>query len=67
MTDEQKQSIMFTLSDLPPSNAGGESIIQTTLDFWEKEQDREEIGLKDLETTLSLNVFNNKKSEYKWK
>ncbi|XP_042365105.1 torsin family 1 isoform X2 [Plectropomus leopardus] len=44
------------------SNAGGESIIQTALDFWKAGQDREEIELKDLETLLSLSVFNNKKS-----
>ncbi|XP_076613867.1 torsin family 1 isoform X2 [Chaetodon auriga] len=44
------------------SNAGGDSIIQTTLDFWKTGRDREEIELKDLETLLSLSVFNNKKS-----
>lgn len=44
------------------SNAGAESIIQTALDFWKTGQQREEIELKDLETALSLAVFNNKKS-----
>ncbi|XP_033845283.1 torsin family 1 isoform X1 [Periophthalmus magnuspinnatus] len=44
------------------SNAGGESIIQTALDFWKAGRDREDIGLSDLETALSLSVFNNKKS-----
>ncbi|XP_041815944.1 torsin family 1 isoform X2 [Chelmon rostratus] len=44
------------------SNAGGDSIIQTALDFWRAGRDREEMELKDLETVLSLSVFNNKKS-----
>ncbi|KAM6985477.1 torsin family 1 [Aplochiton taeniatus] len=44
------------------SNAGGESITQTTLDFWSGGREREEIQLRDLETALSLSVFNNKKS-----
>ncbi|XP_030004630.1 torsin family 1 isoform X1 [Sphaeramia orbicularis] len=44
------------------SNAGGESIIQTALDFWRDGRDRNEIELHDLETALSLSVFNNKKS-----
>ncbi|XP_068190648.1 torsin-1A-like isoform X2 [Antennarius striatus] len=44
------------------SNAGGESIIQTALDFWTSGRIREEIELRDLETVLSLSVFNNKKS-----
>lgn len=51
--------------DLSPSNAGGESIIETALNFWKAGRDREEIELKDLETVLSLSVFNNKKSQYK--
>lgn len=46
------------------SNAGGDSIIQTALDFWRGGRDREEIELKDLETSLSLSVFNNKKSGF---
>ncbi|XP_054612825.1 torsin family 1 isoform X2 [Dunckerocampus dactyliophorus] len=45
------------------SNAGGESIIQTALDFWNAGRDRDEMELKDLETSLSLSVFNNKRSE----
>ncbi|XP_020506571.1 torsin family 1 isoform X2 [Labrus bergylta] len=44
------------------SNAGGESIIQTVLDFWKEGKDREELELRDLETQLSLSVFNTKKS-----
>ncbi|XP_054612827.1 torsin family 1 isoform X4 [Dunckerocampus dactyliophorus] len=44
------------------SNAGGESIIQTALDFWNAGRDRDEMELKDLETSLSLSVFNNKRS-----
>ncbi|KAM8744453.1 torsin family 1 isoform X1 [Acanthopagrus latus] len=44
------------------SNAGADSIIKTALEFWKTGQQREEIELKDLETALSLAVFNNKKS-----
>ncbi|XP_074547307.1 torsin family 1 isoform X2 [Halichoeres trimaculatus] len=44
------------------SNAGGDSIVQKALDFWRGGQNREEIELRDLETDLSLSVFNNKKS-----
>ncbi|XP_031715901.1 torsin family 1 isoform X1 [Anarrhichthys ocellatus] len=44
------------------SNAGGEGIIETALDFWKAGRDREELELKDLETVLSLSVFNNKRS-----
>ncbi|XP_029301056.1 LOW QUALITY PROTEIN: torsin-1A-like [Cottoperca gobio] len=44
------------------SNAGGEIIAQTALDFWKAGRDREKIELKDLETLLSLEAFNNKKS-----
>ncbi|KAK5613843.1 hypothetical protein CRENBAI_015449 [Crenichthys baileyi] len=46
------------------SNAGGDGIIQTALDFWRKGRDRKEIELKDLETALSLSVFNNNKSGF---
>ncbi|CAL8406242.1 unnamed protein product [Arctogadus glacialis] len=44
------------------SNAGGESITHTTLDFWKTGKDREELALKDVEMSLSLAVFNNKNS-----
>ncbi|TWW66348.1 torsin-1A-like [Takifugu rubripes] len=44
------------------SNAGGESIVDIALDFWKAGRSREEIELRDLETVLSLSVFNNKKS-----
>uniref|UniRef100_UPI0037E7D79B torsin-1A-like isoform X2 n=1 Tax=Semicossyphus pulcher TaxID=241346 RepID=UPI0037E7D79B len=44
------------------SNAGGENIVQTALDFWKAGRGREEIELKDLEALLSLSVFNNKQS-----
>ncbi|XP_028318293.1 torsin-1A-like isoform X2 [Gouania willdenowi] len=46
------------------SNSGGESIVQTALDFWRAGRDRSEIQLKDLETSLSLSVFNNKESGF---
>uniref|UniRef100_A0A3Q2P0H2 Torsin family 1 n=1 Tax=Fundulus heteroclitus TaxID=8078 RepID=A0A3Q2P0H2_FUNHE len=45
------------------SNAGGEDIIQTALEFWKEGRKREEIELKDLEKALSLSVFNNNNSE----
>ncbi|XP_039635712.1 torsin-1A-like [Perca fluviatilis] len=44
------------------SNAGGQSITQTALDFWKAGRDREEIELNDLETALSLSVFNSNNS-----
>nr|XP_040054547.1 torsin-1A-like [Gasterosteus aculeatus aculeatus] len=44
------------------SNAGREGIIQTALDFRKAGRDREELELKDLETVLSVSVFNNKNS-----
>uniref|UniRef100_A0A3P9IAL4 Torsin n=1 Tax=Oryzias latipes TaxID=8090 RepID=A0A3P9IAL4_ORYLA len=46
------------------SNAGGESIVETALDFWREGRAREEIDLKDLETSVSLSVFNNEKSGF---
>ncbi|CAN9504400.1 unnamed protein product [Ophioblennius macclurei] len=46
------------------SNTGGESIIDTTLEFWKEGRQREEIELRDLETALSLSVFNNNKSGF---
>ncbi|GAA6219264.1 torsin-1A-like isoform X1 [Lates japonicus] len=46
------------------SNTGGDSIIQTALDFWQEGRNREEIELKDLETSLSLSVFNNKQGGF---
>lgn len=44
------------------SNAGGESIIETALEFWKAGRNREEIELKHLETDLTVSVFNNKNS-----
>ncbi|KAK3524596.1 hypothetical protein QTP70_029917 [Hemibagrus guttatus] len=46
------------------SNAGGKEIVQVALDFWKAGRDREEIELKDLESALSLSVFNNKNSGF---
>uniref|UniRef100_A0A3B5Q318 Torsin n=1 Tax=Xiphophorus maculatus TaxID=8083 RepID=A0A3B5Q318_XIPMA len=40
------------------SNAGGDDITKTALEFWKAGKGREEITLKDLEKTLSLSVFN---------
>ncbi|XP_034048655.1 torsin family 1 isoform X2 [Thalassophryne amazonica] len=44
------------------SNAGGDGIIKTALEFWKLGHNREEIGLKDLEDSLSVSVFNDKNS-----
>lgn len=44
------------------SNAGGDLITKTALDFWRAGRKREEIQLKDLEPVLSVGVFNNKHS-----
>ncbi|KAL0965236.1 hypothetical protein UPYG_G00278560 [Umbra pygmaea] len=46
------------------SNSGGEDITQVALDFWREGKNREEIKLKDLETALSLSVFNNKQGGF---
>ncbi|XP_078812061.1 torsin-1A-like isoform X2 [Oryzias latipes] len=46
------------------SNAGGEIIVQTALDFWRARRDRKEIDLKDLKTSVSLSIFNNDQSEW---
>ncbi|XP_022624984.1 torsin-1A-like [Seriola dumerili] len=46
------------------SNAGGDNIAQTALDFWKAGRKREEIGHKDLGTSLSLSLFNNKDSGF---
>ncbi|XP_026209921.1 torsin-1A-like [Anabas testudineus] len=40
------------------SNSGGENITRTALNFWKDGRKREEIELKDLETMLTLIVFN---------
>ncbi|XP_065784340.1 torsin-1B isoform X2 [Muntiacus reevesi] len=42
------------------SNAGGDLITKTALDFWRAGRKREDIQLKDLEAVLSVGVFNNK-------
>uniref|UniRef100_A0A2K5C7B1 Torsin-1A C-terminal domain-containing protein n=1 Tax=Aotus nancymaae TaxID=37293 RepID=A0A2K5C7B1_AOTNA len=44
------------------SNAGGDLISKTALDFWRAGRKREDIQLKDLEPVLSVRVFNNKHS-----
>ncbi|XP_029468789.1 torsin-1A-like [Rhinatrema bivittatum] len=44
------------------SNAGGDLITQVALDFWKSGKKREDMQLKDLETILSVGVFNNKNS-----
>uniref|UniRef100_A0A3Q3MM34 Torsin n=1 Tax=Mastacembelus armatus TaxID=205130 RepID=A0A3Q3MM34_9TELE len=46
------------------SNAGGDSIIKTALEFWKAGRNREEIELRDLETLVSLSVFNNNESGF---
>ncbi|RVE66029.1 hypothetical protein OJAV_G00122530 [Oryzias javanicus] len=42
------------------STAGEERIVQTALDFWKAGRDREEIDLKDIETSLYRSIFNDK-------
>ncbi|XP_053196153.1 torsin-1A-like [Scomber japonicus] len=44
------------------SNTEGHSITETALDFWRAGRDREDIELKDLETSVSASAFNNKGS-----
>ncbi|XP_035040041.1 torsin family 1 isoform X2 [Hippoglossus stenolepis] len=46
------------------SNAGSDKIAKTALDFWKAGKDREDIQLKDLESLLSLSVFNNNQSGF---
>ncbi|XP_067825994.1 torsin-1A-like [Heptranchias perlo] len=46
------------------SNAGGEGITEITLDFWHKGSKRQDLQLKDLESKVSIGVFNNKKSGF---
>ena len=65
--DQQLNIVCIGLSTLLfllySSNAGGEIITETTLDFWKSGEDREDLELKDVEKPLSLSVFNNKNSE----
>ncbi|XP_069465333.1 torsin-1B isoform X2 [Ambystoma mexicanum] len=44
------------------SNAGGDLITKVALDFWKNGKQREELQLKDVESILSVGVFNNKNS-----
>ncbi|XP_078502368.1 torsin-1A-like [Lissotriton helveticus] len=44
------------------SNAGGDLITKVALDFWKKGKRREELQLKDVESIVSVGVFNNKNS-----
>uniref|UniRef100_A0A8D2IZ13 Torsin n=1 Tax=Varanus komodoensis TaxID=61221 RepID=A0A8D2IZ13_VARKO len=46
------------------SNAGGDLITQVALDFWRSGRAREDIQLKDLDSALSLAVYNNKNSGF---
>ncbi|XP_043913778.1 torsin-1A-like [Protopterus annectens] len=46
------------------SNSGGDKITEVALEFWRTGKNREEIQLRDLETRLSLAVFNNKNSGF---
>lgn len=46
------------------SNAGAEKITEVALDFWRKGKRREELGLRDLEASLAVSVFNNKNSGF---
>lgn len=57
--DEWKSNEYFC----SPSNAGGDKIIHTALDFWNAGKNRHDIELKDLETLISLSVFNDNQSK----
>nr|XP_020469217.1 torsin-1A-like isoform X2 [Monopterus albus] len=46
------------------SNAGGDKIVQKTLEFWKAGRSRKEIELKDLETLVTLSVFNDDQSGF---
>uniref|UniRef100_A0A8C2C7U7 Torsin n=1 Tax=Cyprinus carpio TaxID=7962 RepID=A0A8C2C7U7_CYPCA len=46
------------------SNIGSEKINEVALDFWRDGREREEIKLKDIETALSISIFNNKNSGF---
>ncbi|KAL8174748.1 UNVERIFIED_CONTAM: Torsin-1A [Gekko kuhli] len=46
------------------SNAGAEKITEVALDFWRSGKRREDLGLRDLESSVSVSVFNNKNSGF---
>ncbi|KAJ6652274.1 hypothetical protein lerEdw1_012760 [Lerista edwardsae] len=46
------------------SNAGAEKITEVALDFWRQGKRREELGLRDLEGSVAVSVFNNKNSGF---
>ncbi|KAM4663362.1 uncharacterized protein O3C94_011589 [Discoglossus pictus] len=46
------------------SNAGGDLITRKVLDFWKKGKNREDLQLKDLESVLSVGIFNNNNSGF---
>nr|XP_060613483.1 torsin-1A-like [Anolis sagrei ordinatus] len=46
------------------SNAGAEKITEVALDFWRKGKKRTDLELRDVETTVSVSVFNNKNSGF---
>ncbi|KAG8447739.1 hypothetical protein GDO86_015015 [Hymenochirus boettgeri] len=46
------------------SNGGGDLITRKVLEFWRAGKKREDLQLKDLETALSLGIFNNDNSGF---
>ncbi|XP_075761371.1 torsin-1A-like isoform X3 [Pelodiscus sinensis] len=46
------------------NNAGGDNITEVTLDHWRKQKEREEIPLRDLQSMLSAEIFNNRNSGF---
>ncbi|KAM9324318.1 torsin-1A-like [Gastrophryne carolinensis] len=46
------------------SNGGGDIINRVALESWEKGKKREDIKLKDIESALSLSLFNNRNSGF---
>ncbi|XP_075434798.1 torsin-1A-like [Ascaphus truei] len=46
------------------SNAGGDLITGVVLDFWRRGKSREDLQLKDVDSVLSVGVYNNKNSGF---
>ncbi|NP_001039096.1 torsin family 1, member B (torsin B) precursor [Xenopus tropicalis] len=46
------------------SNAGGDLITRKVLEFWKAGKQREDLQLKDMESVISLGVFNNQNSGF---
>ena len=60
---QKSKYVVLILVSCKTSNAGGDLITETALEFWRAGRKREDIQLNDLERVLSVGVFNNKHSE----